>query len=358
MDLNQDWRKQPKDGASRTLNLKTQPPRASRVFNQPDVVTTSWYPVAPASAWRARQARSWTLGGQRVVIFRGESGRLYAMDAFCPHFGADLGNGEVEGERLRCYFHRWEFEGSDGELAATPATPGTRCPRLQTYPVLERFGLVWVWAGQGPAVIPRAWEGLNGFSLLETTLFVHHHALMMSAIDLHHFFSVHRLPIDFDFSVEDRGPHEDRWTVSGRIPRHSWRTRLFRWLVGPEFTYEALFFGGNLVQLHYGKNARWFGRPSAPRLPAIRLLWAGVPEGNVSRARVFVLHPEGSRSLAARLWYGGWSMLLLWLLKDDDVKAYPHMRLDPRIFTEKDRASFEFIRRTEQLEVSPWSSAD
>lgn len=357
MDLDQDWRRQPKDGASRNLNRKSQPPRAHRVFNQPEALTLSWYPVAPASAWRTGQARSWTLGAQRVVIFRGESGRLYAMDAFCPHFGADLGNGEVEGERLRCYFHRWEFEGRDGELAATPATPGTRCPRLQTYPVLERFGFVWLWPGPGPASEPLAWQGLEGFSLLESKLFVHHHALMMSAIDLHHFFSVHQLPIDFDFLVEDRGPAEDRWTVSGEIPRQSWRTRLFRALVGPAFTYEASFFGGSLVQIHYGRGGRWFGHPRAPRLPEIRLLWAAVPDGGVSRARVFVLHPRTS-GLVGRLGYAALSVLVLWLLKDDDVKAYPHMRFDPRIFTEKDRASFEFIRRTERLEVSSWSSAD
>ncbi len=40
--------------------------------------------------------------GQDIVVFRTASGVLSAVDRTCPHLGAHLGVGEVDGECLRC----------------------------------------------------------------------------------------------------------------------------------------------------------------------------------------------------------------------------------------------------------------
>ena len=37
--------------------------------------------------------------------------RVAAVDAFCPHRGANLADGVVKGDRLRCPFHGWQPEG-------------------------------------------------------------------------------------------------------------------------------------------------------------------------------------------------------------------------------------------------------
>ena len=45
--------------------------------------------------------------GQFLAIYRGEDGQVYALDAYCPHLGANLGLGKVCGNSLECPFHAW-----------------------------------------------------------------------------------------------------------------------------------------------------------------------------------------------------------------------------------------------------------
>jgi len=55
------------------------------------------------------------------VVWRGESGKSYAADAYCPHLGAHLGvGGKVSGECIKCPFHGWSFHGEDGKLTNIP----------------------------------------------------------------------------------------------------------------------------------------------------------------------------------------------------------------------------------------------
>lgn len=51
--------------------------------------------------------------GTQLVAFRGEDGDVKILDSFCPHMGADLSKGWVEGNSLRCPFHSWRW-GGDG----------------------------------------------------------------------------------------------------------------------------------------------------------------------------------------------------------------------------------------------------
>ncbi|MEQ1878453.1 MAG: Rieske (2Fe-2S) protein, partial [Bdellovibrionia bacterium] len=86
-----------KDGSSRFENAQTQPIRSHEVFNNPEVVTLGWYPVAPVKRLKKGKTLSWKLGRQRLVFYRGEDGKARALDAFCPHMGADLATGTVRG---------------------------------------------------------------------------------------------------------------------------------------------------------------------------------------------------------------------------------------------------------------------
>ncbi|OGP83378.1 MAG: hypothetical protein A2Y95_00435 [Deltaproteobacteria bacterium RBG_13_65_10] len=72
--------------------------------------------------------RTLQLGGRRVAFFRQED-RLYALDAFCPHSGADLGLGQVHLGRVTCVEHGWTFD------LATGCMPGMEEIAVRTYPV-------------------------------------------------------------------------------------------------------------------------------------------------------------------------------------------------------------------------------
>lgn len=48
-----------------------------------------------------------------VAVFR-RGGQWYAIDDLCPHMGASLAEGHVEGETVTCPWHAWRFCIKDG----------------------------------------------------------------------------------------------------------------------------------------------------------------------------------------------------------------------------------------------------
>jgi phenylpropionate dioxygenase-like ring-hydroxylating dioxygenase large terminal subunit len=92
-------------------NQNTQPIIQMEIFNNWNIVTKGWYIVCPSIKLANGKAKSFTICGQRIVIFRGEDGKVRALDAYCPHLGTDLGIGRVEGNFVRCFFHHWVFDG-------------------------------------------------------------------------------------------------------------------------------------------------------------------------------------------------------------------------------------------------------
>lgn len=106
--------------------------------------------------------------GTKLVAYRGEEGRFIVLDAFCPHMGADLSLGYVEGDSLRCPFHAWRW-GADGvcdDIPYAKRIPPKAC--IKSWPTLERNGLVFVWhdpennppiEGQEPPAMPECESG-------------------------------------------------------------------------------------------------------------------------------------------------------------------------------------------------------
>jgi nitrite reductase (NADH) small subunit len=58
------------------------------------------------------------------------NGQYYAFAASCPHQGWPLWAGDMKGELVRCYLHRWQFNVRTGENVS-PGMPVC----LPTYPV-------------------------------------------------------------------------------------------------------------------------------------------------------------------------------------------------------------------------------
>jgi cholesterol 7-dehydrogenase len=59
--------------------------------------------------------------GRDVVLFRGQNGTPYVLDAYCPHMGANLGiGGKVCYDScIECPFHGWAFDGETGHCVLT-----------------------------------------------------------------------------------------------------------------------------------------------------------------------------------------------------------------------------------------------
>ncbi|MFE7168589.1 Rieske 2Fe-2S domain-containing protein [Streptomyces sp. NPDC057616] len=108
-----------------------------------------WYPVALSRGVRAGRAVAATFAGERIALYRGESGTVHALEDRCAHRQVPLSMGVVEGETLRCCYHAWAYRG-DGRISQIPylSKGDGRPPRgVRGYPVREAYGLVFVFPG-------------------------------------------------------------------------------------------------------------------------------------------------------------------------------------------------------------------
>lgn len=352
----------PKDGRSREENLISQPHTDHRVFNNPNVLTRGWYPVCPAKQIGKGQAESFRIAKQRVVIFRSESGELSALDAFCPHLGADLGNGRVVGNNIQCYFHQWEF-GGDGCLKKIPcmeklggslSSVGNR-----TYPVQEEYGHIWVYSHPQAAhevLKPSGLEQdeLTAFYLTEVELFAHHHVMMANGVDLQHFATVHDLDIKFDYDVDENSDGTFIWRLKGKIPKDNLKGKIANYLLGDEAEYHVKFGGGSLVTITYGVNAKVRGKP----FPSLNVLWGCLPQDNgISKVRIFFVCKKRP-GLIGKLKNAGLYCLtffLLMMLRDEDIEAFPNMRFNTHRLINADRSLGRFIQLIDKCELSDWA---
>ena len=60
--------------------------------------------------------------GRHLVVFRTRSGEARVLDGVCPHLGADLAQGAVQGDDIQCPFHKWLFNGETGAVECVPYT--------------------------------------------------------------------------------------------------------------------------------------------------------------------------------------------------------------------------------------------
>ncbi|HEY5726447.1 MAG TPA: Rieske 2Fe-2S domain-containing protein, partial [Methylomirabilota bacterium] len=93
--------------------------------------------------------------GERLIVFRGRSGRAGLIGEFCPHRGASFYYGRVEENGMRCAYHGWKF-GLDGQCQEMPSEPPESSfagkVTQAAYPCVEKGGVVWAY--MGPASPP------------------------------------------------------------------------------------------------------------------------------------------------------------------------------------------------------------
>ena len=86
------------------------------------------------------------IAGEAMVFYRGPEGKAAGLEDFCPHRGAPLSLGSVVEATLVCGYHGLQM-GCDGKAIAMPGQRVRGFPAIRAYPVIERYGFIWVWPG-------------------------------------------------------------------------------------------------------------------------------------------------------------------------------------------------------------------
>lgn len=96
-----------------------------------------------------------TVHDQPIVLYRSESGEAHALFDTCPHRFAPLSRGRVKGDRIICGYHGLEFNGA-GSCVRNPHGKGVvpKALSVPSYPLVERYGMIWVWMGEAEAADP------------------------------------------------------------------------------------------------------------------------------------------------------------------------------------------------------------
>ncbi|MEP0919115.1 aromatic ring-hydroxylating dioxygenase subunit alpha [Leptolyngbya sp. DQ-M1] len=126
------------------------------------VLLDEWYPVARSSEIQPGTARSVQLFETDLVLWRGENTGVVAWLDRCPHRSVKLSPGTVEADTLVCPYHGLAFD-AQGQCVKVPAHPNYPPPKqacTTTFPVLERYGVIFVSLGDPPVdVVPFAeWD--------------------------------------------------------------------------------------------------------------------------------------------------------------------------------------------------------
>lgn len=211
-----------------------------------------WQPVALTEELAGpRPLKPVRLMGQNFVLFRDQSGRIGMLDRDCPHRGADLAFGRLEGGGLRCPFHGWLFD-VGGRCLETPAEPaGSRlCERVRqaSYPVVEKSGVVFAFIGEGEAPAFAAFDCFiapDAYTFAFKGMFECNWLQALEVgIDPAHASFLHRF-----FEDEDPGEGYGR-QFRGASANSEWpMTKVMREFARPEIMVEAAEYGMRLTTL-------------------------------------------------------------------------------------------------------------
>jgi phenylpropionate dioxygenase-like ring-hydroxylating dioxygenase large terminal subunit len=211
----------------------------------------SWYVAALSSEIEVKLTARRILG-ENIVVYRTESGEPVALEDSCPHRRLPLSKGRLLNDNIECGYHGLQFDLS-GQCVAAPTQ--NRIPPsaiVRSYPVADRWGLLWIWMGDAglsdDSLIINIenygnpdWEITTGDAL---TCACNYQYLTDNLLDPSHVAWVHRT--SFDAPGTDNTPLAISETDKGLV--------VHRWIYDhepPPFYAPLIHFEGNCDRLQY-----------------------------------------------------------------------------------------------------------
>jgi nitrite reductase/ring-hydroxylating ferredoxin subunit len=265
------------------MNLNSQTfssTRKPKNFNNPERFIEGWYWVIPSQNLRVGEVKPVTILGRELVIFRGKDKRVVTFDAYCPHMGAHLAEGKVEGNGLRCFFHHWKFDG-EGMCTDIPCLDTPPSLKLQSWPTAEKYGMIWVWTGEIPQqplpFIPELEQKECDIAISSHFLMnCHPNVVMINAIDAQHLNTVHKLPLEIIFERQQLNENAIIFTNTTPIIENSFFIKLIRIFYKNPITYSVCYWYGSINIVTVG-----FDFLHIHTMFAVRLNAGGKAEGQI-----------------------------------------------------------------------------
>jgi phenylpropionate dioxygenase-like ring-hydroxylating dioxygenase large terminal subunit len=136
----------PEEGMPLIPRAKPSPPSPGdlrRIGAHPDY----WYPLAWSHELKTGRTLGRAFAGEPIVLFRGASGKVFALEDRCAHRQVPLHLGVVVGDELKCHYHGWTYDAC-GKCVNVPYLGSVRLPNgVKSYPAREVDGLIFVFPG-------------------------------------------------------------------------------------------------------------------------------------------------------------------------------------------------------------------
>lgn len=346
-------------------NQTTQPVQINKNhFNNWEFVPKGWVIVGESKMLKKKQIVSKTIYGHRLAVYRTKSGKVNAVDSFCPHMGMDMVKGKVVGENIQCMFHHWEFD-DDGTCVKIPClkhVPNAKKLNVQSYPVEEKYGMIWVYTDKEAPYPVYEVPSLQGKEILFTHLkpfnrIAHPHITMMNSIDEQHMRTVHLLEIDLDLETKEEGT---TFTVDfeGKVVKSNLLGKIQNFFLGDKWQSQVHLIDGCMGILNIMLNSKLLNKIP---LPSGHYLFSQyfTKEGDTFVWPIIVTErrkgPFGYLFSKALITF---HKVLMWFLAYQDGRViYGHLRFSPAgLLSDVDETTTKWISFVNRkLKPSIWS---
>jgi vanillate O-demethylase monooxygenase subunit len=210
-----------------------------------------WYPVAFSHEITTAKPHAAQLLDERLVLYRVLDGAVVIARDLCLHRGAPLSLGWVESDRIVCPYHGVQYD-QTGRCVCIPSEPNATIPsrlKLKTYPVIERYGLVWTrLIDNGPVPFPEMneWDDPDYIQVLPEVVVLNAAAgrQVEGFLDVSHFAFIHAKsfgetenPTVPDYPIEQL-PHGFRADYVSTVSNYA---HGMKHLAPPDFLWRRLF---------------------------------------------------------------------------------------------------------------------
>jgi len=343
------------DSVRRSKQNKVQ---QSETFANFDKVVEGWYWVLRSKELKKGKIKAVNMLGRELIVYRGDDNVVRIMDAYCPHMGAHLAEGKVDGQGVRCFFHHWKFA-EDGALTDIPCQKQHPKAGINAWPADEKYGMIWLWTGETPRhPVPYIPELKD---VEEDSTFgnafekgCHPNVVMVNAIDEQHFHSVHpmasSLADGLHFDVSSYNENCQVFDNDKPVPENSLINRILSRFYEGALTYRMVYWNGSTGSVTIGPDMFHFHI-----IFALRPTSRGTSEGQtilVTKQRKGVLGWLINRvALAITKFAGNY-------FAKGDTEVFQSIRWNFKTPIKADRPILAFSRHLDQQTTIPWGVWD